>query len=109
MKKYVEVNTPAIYRKLRSDGVLKRSYTGGYPYLSNGVLMQSSIARPIYSYGKNFKRFGKEFSLFMWTNERNQDSVEDHFSKVAKSLRRDQIMSVLNNTNGFLYVEPRYY
>lgn len=70
--------------------------------------MRSSVSEPIYSYGKNFKKHGKEFSLFMWTTEKDQAKVEAHFDKVVKELKREQIMEVLNNIKSFSYVEPRY-
>ena len=108
MKKYAEANKPAIYRKLRSQGTLVRKYIGGYPYSRGGLLMRSSVTEPIYSYGKNFKKFGKEFSLFIWTNEADQAKVEKHFDKVVKQLDRTQIIEVLNNIKSFSYVEPAY-
>lgn len=108
MAKYAEAEMPAIYRKLRSEGVLVRSYTGGYPYSQNGLLMRSSIMSPIYSYGKNFKRFGKDFSLFIWTLESDQAKIESHLDKVATGLNRSEIMEVLNNIKSFSYVGPKY-
>lgn len=108
MSKFVEANQPAIFRKLRAKDILVRSYTGGYPYSQGGLLMRSSISEPITSYGKNFKKFGKEFSLFMWTTDSDQAKVEAHFDKVLKELKRDQIMEVLNGIKSYSYLEPKY-
>lgn len=108
MARYVEAETPAIYRKLRSEGVLMRSYTGGYPYSRGGLLFRSSITEPIYSYGKNFKKFGKEFSLFIWTLEKDQTKIEKHFDKVVRRLKREQVIEVINNIKSFSYVAPAY-
>lgn len=108
MRKYAEIDKPAIYRKMRINHVQVRTYTSGYPYSRNGLLMRSSAAEPVHSYAKNFTKFKKEFSLFMWTSERDQSKVEAHFDKVVKGLKREQIMEVINNIKSFSYVEPNY-
>lgn len=108
MRNYAELNKPAIFRKLRHESLLTRSYTGGYPYSKNGLLFRSSATEPIYSYGKNFKKFSKDFSLFMWTNEKDSKKVEKHFDNVVKGLKREQIVEVINNIKSFSYVEPTY-
>lgn len=108
MRKYAETDKPAVYKPMRIRDVQRRTYSGGYPYSQNGLLMRSSAANPIHSYAKNFKKFGKEFSLFMWTNESDQKKVEKHFDKVVSTLKREQIIEVLNKIKAFSYVEPYY-
>lgn len=106
MKQYAEADKPAIYRSMRINGVQVKKYTGGHPYVQNGMFMRSSLAKPIYSYAKNFTKFKKDFSLFIWTTEYDVDRIENLFDGVVKNLKRQQIVEVLNNIKPFSYVEP---
>lgn len=107
MRKFAQADQPAIYRKLREQGLKTKKYTGGYPYSQNGLLIRSSLSEPIYSYAKNYTKFKKEFSLFIWTTCPDEDKVYAHFDKVFKGLKRQQIMEVLNNIKSMSYVEPK--
>lgn len=106
MRQYAEADKPAIYRKMRINTLQVKKYTGGIPYTQNGLFMRSSVASPIYSYAKNFTKFKKDFSLFIWTTESDQEKVEKHFDTVVKSLKREQVIEVLNNVKPFSYIEP---
>lgn len=105
MRNYAENNRIAVYRKMRIDGLQVKKFTGGHPYLNNGLLMRTSETEPIYSYAKNYKKFTKEFSLFVWSTSSDQKAVEKQLDKVIKSLKREQIIEVINKIKSFAYVE----
>lgn len=114
MKNYAEANKPAIFESIKS-GVYKGEYigkmwviklTGGTPYMQNGIRMRCSVASPLYGYTKNYTRFKKDFSLFIWTTQSDQENVEQHLDKTSKGLKRSQIMEVLNKIKPMSYVEP---
>lgn len=107
MRNYAELNRPGIYRRLRAKEVLAKRYNS-LPYKWRGVLLRASKDRPIYSYGKNFTKFKKEFSLFIWTQEGDQEKIEAHFDKVVKGLKREQIMEIILHIKGFSYLTPEY-
>jgi len=108
MRQFAELNAVGIYRKMRINGVQVQKFTGGNPVISNGILLRSSVTEPLYSYAKNFKKFSKEFSLFIWTSESDQAKIEKHFDKVVKGLKREEIMQVLTQVSNYLYVDPKY-
>lgn len=108
MRRYAEADKPAIYKKMHINDMQVRTYTGGYPYSQGGLLVRSSAAEPIHSYAKNYTKFKKDFSIFMWTTERSAEKVEKHFDKVVKGLKREQIVEVANKIKSFSYVEPSY-
>lgn len=116
MKKYAEADKPAIFRPIRS-GVFKAEYTGsmwvmkltgGTQYYQNGILTRCSIVKPLYNYTKNYTKFKKDFSVFIWTTEKDAEAVEKHLDKVVKGLKREQIMEVLTKVKAISYVEPEY-
>ena len=102
----VEANNPAIYRALRSGDIQVNEYTGAYPYYLDGQLVQSSQKEPIYSYSKNFKKFKKDFSLFIWTPEADIKKITKHFEEVLKGIKREDIAATV--TGSYKYLEPQY-
>lgn len=104
----VEANRPGIFRKLRTEELQIRSYSGGYPYRMNGAIQTSSPKAPMYSYAKNFKKFKKEFSLFVWTVEPSADKISAHFEKVLKNVTREDVHGIISNPSfsNYNYLEP---
>lgn len=104
----VEINRPGIFRKLRTEELQVKSYSGGYPYRQDGVVKTSSPASPVYSYAMNFKKHNKEFSLFIWTTESDSKKIIDHFEKVKKGVSKEQVHSIVSNPSfgNFNYLEP---
>ena len=102
----VEANTPAIFRALRTDDIQVNAYTGGYPYKLDGQLVQSSVKEPIYSYAKNYRKFKKDFSLFIWTPESDIKKITKHFEEVLKGVKREDIASII--VSDWQYLQPKY-
>lgn len=107
MKTFAEADKPAIYRKLRTDGWLVRSYSGGYPYKKDGIICYSSPQSPIYSYGKNYVKSKKEFSLFVWTTESDPKKIGELFDRALKSVKPGELSEVLNGIRNFQYIEVK--
>lgn len=114
MRQYAETNKPAIFKPVNS-GVFKGEYTGsmwiikqigGTPYINKGIMERCSRTNPLYGYVKNFTKFKKDFSLFLWTTIDDELRVEAHLDSVVKGLKRNQIVEVLNNIKPMSYVEP---
>lgn len=105
MRAYAEHNKVGVYRKLRASDVLIKDYgKRGLPYLKGGILVRSTVQHPIISYGKNYKRFGKDFSLFVWTTEQDKELVIGRLDVIAKALNRAEIMQVIGKVESFSYV-----
>lgn len=112
--KYAEANKPAIFKPIGS-GVHSGEYTGsmwvikqtgGTQYMQNGVFKRCSLMEPIYCYTKNYTKFKKDFSLFIWTPESKHEKVEKHLDLVKNKLKRAEVVEVLNKIKPFNYVEP---
>lgn len=108
MNRYPLANVAGIFRKLLADDWLVQSYGGGMPYTKKGLLLRSSPMEPIYSYGHNYNKFDTDFSLFMWTTEKDKEKVSKYFDDVVKSLTKKQITTVTDKTERFLYVDKEY-
>ena len=108
MNGYPQANIAGVFRKLLAEDWLMQPYGGGMKYMRKGVLMQSSTYEPIYSYGHNYEKFGENFSLFMWTAEKDKEKVSKYFDDVVNSLTKTQIKKVTNKTDRFLYVDKEY-
>lgn len=108
MNKYPVANVAGVFRKLLSDDWLVQSYGGGMPYVQRGIVLRSSPRDPIYSYGHNYRKFKKDFSLFMWTTEKDKDKVSSYFDSVVKDLTKEQITKVLDKSERFSYVDKEY-
>lgn len=114
MREYAQANKPAIFMPI-SSGVHQGEYTGsmwvikqtgGTPYIQNGIMKRCSIIEPLYGYTKNYRKFKKDFSLFIWTNESSHDVVEKHLDLVKSKLNRSDIVEVINKIVPYKYVEP---
>lgn len=81
-----------------------KKYVGGYPYLDNGMLQHSSLTEPMHSYAKNYKKHGKEFSLFVWSTEKDPVIANDMLDKALKSVTREKVMQVISKTVSYSYL-----
>lgn len=106
MIKYPECDKVGLFRKLRSPSWLVNHYGNGKPYMKGNIILYATTIQPIYSYGNNYKKFGIEFSLFVWTNESDIAKVSSRFDRIVKSLTRDEINKINdpNKTERFVYV-----
>jgi hypothetical protein len=103
MKQYAEHNKIGVCHSLREDNMYVRTFSGGYPYISNGVILRSSSTQPIYSYGKNYEKDDKKFALFVWTTINDQEKIKEAFDSVASSVTDDQISQV-SQKGSFIYI-----
>lgn len=99
MKQYAEHDRIGICHALRGDQMYFMTYSGGYPYLNNGVLLRSSSLEPIYSYGKNYEKNGKKFALFVWTTNADKVAIEKLFESSVKEVGEDKITEVSDNSS----------
>lgn len=106
MRKYPEWNKVGLFRKLRHEGWLVQHYAGGKPYQRGSVIVRSSVIEPIYSYGHNFTKFGKEFSLFIWTTESDVAKIGNHFESVVKNLKEEDLN--IESSDRFSYLSDDY-
>jgi hypothetical protein len=106
MRKYPEKNKVGLFRKLRADDWLVQHYSGGKAYQEGHLVVRSTIVSPIYSYGHNYKKFGKEFSLFIWTDESDIAKISKHFDAVVKNLKRDDFN--MDVSDRFIYLDADY-
>jgi hypothetical protein len=106
MIKYPEKNRVGLFRKLRSDEWLVNHYSGGKPYKDGHLIVRSSVVNPIYSYGRNYKKFGKEFSLFIWTTESDIAKINTHFESVIRNIKQEDIN--IKTSDRFVYLDDDY-
>lgn len=104
MKQYAEHGRLGICHSLRADEMYTRVYSGGYPYIKGGVIIQSTSLAPIYSYGKNYKKNGKKFAFFVWTTEKDASQIEKLFKEKLSSVTKEQIAQVDSN-GSFIYID----
>jgi hypothetical protein len=103
MKQYAEHNRIGICNSLRGNEMYKRVYSGGYPYLNNGLIVRSSSIVPIYSYGKNYKKHDSDFALFVWTTESDAAKIEKLFENTLDSVTKDNIDKI-SDKGSFVYI-----
>jgi hypothetical protein len=108
MNNYPKANVAGIFRKLLAEDWLIQSYGGAMKYIENGILKESSAFEPVYSYGHNYSKFDKDFSLFMWTPSSNKQKVSDYFDDIVRGLTEKDINKVLDKSYRFNYVDKEY-
>jgi len=104
MKQYAEHGKVGICHSLKNDDLYVRVFYGGYPYLKNGVLVHSSKASPIYSYGKNYKKNDAGFAFFVWTTEADKSKIENLFESLLPKVTDNDISQILNQ-GSFTYIQ----
>lgn len=107
MRKYPEKNKVGIFRKLRADDWLVNHYSAGKSFLDGSVITPATIIKPIYSYGHNYNKFGKEFSLFIWTNESDIAKITEHFETTVANLEEKDI-NIVDESERFAYLDADY-
>lgn len=111
MKKLVELNKPALWRSIRSDEVSVRHYSQGYPHSKNGIALVSGDQSPaVVRYAKNYKKFNKDFSLCMFTYEKDISKVESFFESLVKIIKKSDINEALveATASNFKYIDVLY-
>lgn len=104
MKQYAEHDRIGISHALRKDDMYFRTFSGGYPYLKNGILVRSNSIAPIYSYGKNYTRGESKFALFVWTTNGDQKEIEKLFDLALTKVTASHIAQV-SSDGSFLYID----
>lgn len=104
MKQYAEHDRVGLCHALRNDEIYTRVFSGGYPYLKDGILLRSNSAAPIYSYGKNYKKSGKKFAMFVWTTNSSESEIEKMFKSLVKDVSDEKIEQVLED-GSFVYLD----
>ena len=104
MKQYAEHDKVGICHALRRDDMYTRTFSGGYPYFKNGLLIRSSSLEPIYSYGKNYEKDGEKFAFFVWTTNKNESDIEKLFKSLLKSVSKEKISEVASD-GSFVYLD----
>lgn len=111
MRELVKINRAGLWRPIRSSETSVRKYSGAYPYVTEGgLVMQSTLQEPVIRYAKNYRKFKKDFSLFMFTHESDSAKVEKHFEDVVKKLKQREINETLlkASMSDFSYVDAVY-
>ena len=104
MNQYAEHDRVGLCHALRNDEIYTRVFSGGYPYLKDGILLRSNSAAPIYSYGKNYKKNGKKFAMFVWTTNSNASEIEELFSTLLKQVTKEKVAEVISE-GSFIYLD----
>lgn len=104
MKQYAEHDRIGVSHPLRADDMYTNVFSGGYPYLKNGVLVNSTPSNPVYSYGKNYEKNAEKFSLFVWTTESDASKIEALFESLVDSVTDAQIAQVVDR-GSFVYLD----
>lgn len=104
MKQLAEHGRVGICHSLRGDDMYKRVFSGGYPYIINNVVTRSTPSRPIYSYGKNYEKYDKNFAFFVWTTEDDSNLIEEMFNTYLGIVTPEQVDQILDN-GSFTYVD----
>jgi hypothetical protein len=81
-----------------------RTFSGGYPYIRDGIIVRSNSLQPIYSYGKNYAKNGIKFAFFVWTTNSDKTSVENMFDSLVKTVDKKQLEQV-SSDGSFAYLD----
>lgn len=108
MRNYAQHNRVGIFRKLRHEGFLVKHYAGGYPYQNGKLIIKSSVINPIYSYGNNYKKYGTEFALFIWSTESDIAKISKLFDDVVKGLTKADIKHFNDTKDRYVYLDTYY-
>ena len=108
--KFATLDQPALWRPIRNPQVSIRKYGGGFPFIKSGILQHSTLTTPVFRYAKNFTKFKKEFSVFMFTHESDISEVEKLFGAVVKKLKSTDVLEVLSaaSMSTFKYADSEY-
>ena len=67
-------------------------------------MLRSNNTAPIYSYGKNYKKNGKKFAMFVWTTNSSESEIEKMFKSLVKDVSDEKIEQVLED-GSFVYLD----
>lgn len=108
--KVAQLNIPAIWKPIPSDEVNVRVYEDTFPYSDNRQLNVATNDKPIYRYAKNYGIDGLRFSLCLFTDEKNEDTIMKYLHRVYEKMDKQQVgMALMNATSSnFTYIEDKY-
>jgi len=104
MKQYAEHDRIGICHALRGDDMYTAVFSGGYPYLRDGMVVRSNSKAPIYSYGKNYEKDGTKFAFFIWTTESDESKITQQFEQSLDEVT-DQQLSQVSGNGSFCYID----
>lgn len=67
--------------------------------MKKGIYGQSTPLEPVVRYAKNYKKFGKDFSVVLFTKETDITKAEGFMQKIAKSATREDIKKAITNAS----------
>lgn len=111
MSRIVSLNRPVLWKPLRNDEMSVRTYAGAYPYETRaGLRSMSSPNNPVVRYAKNYKKYGTQFSLFVFTDEREIQKIDSFFKSIVKKVTRPEIEGAVMGASmtNFTYLDTFY-
>lgn len=67
--------------------------------MKKGIYGQSTPLEPVVRYAKNYKKYGKEFSVVFFSKETDITKAEGFMQKIAKGATREDIQKALQNAS----------
>lgn len=95
------IDKVALWTEIPDQKMFTKTFIGRLEYQhESGTLGVASPLTPVYSYAKNFTKFGLTFSLFVYTLDASTESVANRFDKILKKIKKKDILEV-TQTSGF--------
>lgn len=110
MKSQPKLNTLSIWAAIPVDGMYSKKYISNRTYSIDNDYGVASVNKPIYAYAKNLKRSKLDFSLFMYSDSPNQETIEKFFNESVKSIKTELITEalVIASSNNFKYTDIKF-
>lgn len=81
----------AIWLPMKDQGLSIKSFSSGYPYLSKGIIVHSTLTKPVTRYAKNYSTENKNYSLCLITTEKDTNKIEKWLDEQAKKIQEADI------------------
>ena len=110
-RNYPVVNALSIWEAIPHKGLYSKVYTSRRTYkLSSGTIVDPTPESPLIAYAKNYKKNKKDFSLFIYSDSKDEKSIEDFMDKAVKNITSSDISEalVIATTGGFKYTNDTY-
>lgn len=85
------INQLALWLTMRDKELSIKRFPPGYPYLSKGLIVHSTFAKPVIRYAKNFKTSKKTYSLCFITTQMDIVKAENWLDEQAKKIKEEDI------------------
>ena len=105
----IQLNRPAVSNRLSIKDLSIKPYVSHMMYMGKAKIVQTAtLDAPVYRLAKDYEVEGLTFGVNLLTDDNDAGKAERFMDKLAKTLTRDEVNSMIHSNRPFTYLDKNY-